>query len=110
MKRTTITVHAPHEVTANLHVEHVWDEMRRRGAPRIRAVEMDDGSWQALEGSHRLWVASEQEHPIVIVPCNPNDRITTDVLGKRRLVRQIVRHMVDMQWERPMYQLEAEIK
>jgi hypothetical protein len=103
-----VVIHAPHEPTTNLHVEHVWKEMLRRGAPRLRAVQLDDGSWQALEGSHRLWVVSEQEHPIVIVPVLPAQRITTDVLGMRRSVRDILEALDAL--SRPAYKLKAEIK
>lgn len=39
------------------HLAAVTAEMRERGAPTIRAVDTGDGTYAALEGSHRLRAA-----------------------------------------------------
>lgn len=49
---------APHWPYKNTVLEHVRSEMRRRGHCLIRAV-FDGGDWRAIEGSHRIYAASE---------------------------------------------------
>ena len=49
------------------HLDHVIGEMRRRGAPRIRAS-LIDGVWYAREGTHRLRAAIALGIAPVLVP------------------------------------------
>ena len=41
------------------HLADVQATMARLGAPSIRAVDLGEGRWQALEGCHRLRAAAE---------------------------------------------------
>lgn len=49
------------------HLEHVIAEMRRRGAPRIRA-HFDGATWFAREGTHRLRAAKALGLAPILVP------------------------------------------
>jgi hypothetical protein len=47
-----------HAHYSRAHLVHVTDEMRRRGAPVIRAYRDDEtGAWLTFEGTHRLRAA-----------------------------------------------------
>lgn len=51
------------------HLDHVVGEMRRRGAPRIRAYhDTVSGAWYALEGTHRLRAAVALDVVPILVP------------------------------------------
>lgn len=53
-----IVVTPLHEHFSPPHLEHVVSEMRRLGAPRIRAyLDVETGAWLAQEGTHRLRAA-----------------------------------------------------
>lgn len=55
---TSIVVNPLHGYYRRDHLEHVVDEMRRRGAPRLRAFyDSETGIWHAREGTHRLRAA-----------------------------------------------------
>lgn len=51
-----VLVNPPHGHFRSQHLEHVVSEMRKRGAPAIRAY-FDGTMWHAREGTHRLRAA-----------------------------------------------------
>ena len=55
------TIFAPHQVNkSSAHYAEVREEMRKLGAPTIRAAWCEThGAWAAIEGSHRLAAAQE---------------------------------------------------
>ncbi len=58
-----------HEHYSPSHLERVVSEMRRRGAPRIRAyLDVETGAWMAQEGTHRLRAAQQLGIDPVMVP------------------------------------------
>ncbi len=68
-----IGIRAPNECDPD-HLEQVMSEMRRLGAPHIRAIR-DDECWIALEGSHRIAAASALGLPVHIVAMRPTDPV-----------------------------------
>lgn len=53
-----LIIQAPHKPSAD-HLAAVKAEMATLGAPKIRCVDLGDGTFRALEGSHRLAAAAE---------------------------------------------------
>lgn len=62
-----VKVHLLHYKYDPAHLADVTDEMRRRGAPRIRAT-LHDGQWFAHEGCHRLRAALALGVAPVMIP------------------------------------------
>lgn len=62
-----ISVNPLHWYYRQVHLEHVIIEMRRRGAPVIRAF-FDGEIWHAKEGTHRLRAAKILGLTPVLVP------------------------------------------
>lgn len=56
-----------HEHFRPAHLEHVIGEMRRRGAPRLRAF-FDGEVWHCQEGTHRLRAAKALGVAPIMVP------------------------------------------
>jgi len=63
----TVIVNPLHWYHRPAHLEHVTREMRRRGAPRIRAY-FDGEVWHCKEGTHRLRAALALNVAPVMVP------------------------------------------
>lgn len=58
-----------HHHYSPIHLDAVTEEMRQRGAPRIRAhLDVATGAWMALEGTHRLRAAQFLCIAPVLVP------------------------------------------
>lgn len=58
-----------HEHYSSAHLNHVIEQMRRLGPPKIRAYfDPVSGAWMAQEGTHRLRAAKRLGIPPVMVP------------------------------------------
>lgn len=64
-----VIVTPPHERYSLIHLLGVIHEMRRRGAPRIRAYfDKESGAWFTFEGTHRLRAALALGVAPIMVP------------------------------------------
>jgi len=67
------------------HLEKVMEEMRTRGAPRIRAIWCEDRQfWVALEGCHRLRAAHKLGLDPIIVPVEYKPGMSWADIGKEK--------------------------
>lgn len=65
----SIRVNPPHGYFRQEHLDHVTAEMRRRGAPVLRACwDAETSTWFCCEGTHRLRAAKILDLAPVIVP------------------------------------------
>lgn len=62
-----IVVNPLHHYYRPAHLEHVIDEMRKRGAPVLRA-HFDGEIWHAREGTHRLRAAKALGVAPILIP------------------------------------------
>lgn len=62
-----ILVNPPHGHFSQEHLNHVIGEMRKRGAPRLRAY-FDGEIWHAREGTHRLRAAKALGLTPILIP------------------------------------------
>ena len=53
-------------------------EMKRRGCCVIRALRVSEDEWYAMEGAHRVWVASRLGVTITIQPVLPTYNVQHD--------------------------------
>jgi hypothetical protein len=104
-----IEIYAPN-ATDSLHLRDVVREMKRRGPPKLRAIE-EGGVWHALEGSHRIKAAVHLRLPVILLRQKKRNRITTDVLDRKASVKEILKTLMS-EWRgsRPRYTVEAEIR
>jgi hypothetical protein len=101
MRARAINIRIPNAPDAR-HLARVKKEMRKRGSPKIRVVK-HEGSWLALEGSHRITAAEQLGIPIILVEKKPESVIGHDVwingsLPKRSRVSTIVKEL--LQWHK----------
>lgn len=76
-----LTISLLHDHYDANHLAAVVSEMRTMGAPTIRAVDLGEGQWAALEGCHRLRAAAELGLTPILVPVEYSETLTTDDLG-----------------------------
>jgi hypothetical protein len=63
------------------HLIEVMTEMLTLGAPIIRAVDLGDGEWQALEGCHRIRAAHALGLTPIINEVEYSETVTVNELG-----------------------------
>ncbi len=65
----SVRINPPHGHYREAHLAHVVSEMRRRGAPVLRACwDAETATWFAREGTHRLRAAKPLGLAPVLVP------------------------------------------
>jgi hypothetical protein len=92
------------------HLKAVVSDMRTMGAPIIRAVDLGEGVWAALEGCHRIRAAAELGLTPVLVPVEYSETVTTDDLGMTADFdgdTWTIAQLVDDAWQREIVRFAA---
>lgn len=88
----SVVVNPLHHYFRPAHLEHVIGEMRRRGAPVLRAY-FDGEIWHAREGTHRLRAAKALGIAPILVPVPwPKSRSS---LARARFSAPLTAHLFD---------------
>lgn len=90
----------------NDHLEAVKAYMAEHGAPTIKAVyDEANGSWVALEGSHRLAAAHALGLPVEIDEVDYSDDLLVNIvtIGQEDRDDLTVADIYDSAWERASY-------
>lgn len=83
------------------HLEHVIEQMRSLGVPKIKAVWIEDmGLYVALEGTHRIAAAKALGLTPEIIDMPYSHEIVPDIKNNEGLYAPTVANLCDSAWSR----------